>query len=83
MENNRKHLGLFLYVKLNFLIQISEKIKKGNKGSNLLKKINLSLPRFPFVIVCGRHHLDYGDIIYDQPSNVSFSGKKQSGTSYY
>ena len=76
-------MGLFLYVKLNFLIQISEKIKKGNQGSNLLKKISLSLPRFPFIIVCGRHHLDYGDIIYDQPSNVSFSGKKQSGTSYY
>ena len=83
MENNRKHLGLFLYVKLNFLIEISEKIKKGNKGINLLKKINLSLPRFPFIVVSGRHHLDYGDIIYDQPSNASFSGKKQPGTSYY
>ena len=45
-ENVQKHLGLFLDVKLNFLEHINEKIKKANKGIDVIKLINLSLPFF-------------------------------------
>ena len=62
-ENFQKHLGLFLDSKLNFSDHINEKIK------NFLLTIYKS-----FV----RPHLDYGDVIYDQPNNSSLSDKIES-----
>ena len=43
-ENIQKDLGLLLDTKLNFLTHINEKIKNENKGFNVIKKLNLSLP---------------------------------------
>ena len=44
-ESFQKHLGLFLDPKLNFSGHINEKIKKVTKSINVIRKMNLSLPR--------------------------------------
>ena len=70
----QKYLGLFLDVKLSFLEHIDEKIKKATVGVNLMRKLNLLLPRSSLLTVYKsfiRPHLDYGDVIYDQ-QNPSF-----------
>ena len=55
-QPSTKHLGMILDSKLNFSQHLSEKISKANKGIVLtIYKSNIRL------------HLDYGDIIYDQP----------------
>ena len=75
-ENIQKQLGLFL-----FLAHINEKIQKANKGIRVTKKLNLSLPRSSLITIYEsfvRPHLDYGDIIYDQPNNASLSDKIES-----
>ena len=88
-ENFQKHLGLlekqlFLYSKLNFSGHLNEKIKKTTKGINAIRKMNLSLPRSSLLIIYKsfvRPHLDYGDVIYDQPNNSSLSDKIESAQS--
>ena len=62
-ENIRKHLGLFLDSKLDY---INEKIKK-TKGVNVMRKMNLLLPRSSMLTIYKsflRPHLDYHDVIY-------------------
>ena len=77
-ENIQKHLGLFLASKLNFFGYINEKIKKATKGVNIIRKMNLLLPhsflltRYKSFV---RPHLDYGNVVYDQPKNSHFSDK--------
>ena len=44
-ENIQKYLGLFLDSKLNFLDYITEKIKETTKGIDVIRKVNLLLPR--------------------------------------
>ena len=44
-DNFQKHLSLFLDSKRNFSGHINEKIKKATKGINVIRKMNLSLPR--------------------------------------
>ena len=83
-ENFQKHLGLFLYSKLNFSGHLNEKIKKTTKGINAIRKMNLSLPRSSLLTIYKsfvRPHLDYGDVIYDQPNNSSLSDKVESAQS--
>ena len=80
-ENFQKHLGLFLDSKLNFSGHINEKIKKATKGINVIRKTNLSLPRSSLLTIYKsfvRPHLDYGDVIYDQPNNTTLSDKIES-----
>ena len=77
-ENFQKHLGLFLDSKLNFFSHINEKIKNATKGINVIRKMNLSLPRSSLLTIYKsfvRPHLDYSDIIYDQPNNSSLPDK--------
>ena len=77
-ENFQKHLGLFLDSNLNFSGHINEKIKKATKGINVIRKMNLPLPRSSLLTIYKsfvRPHLDYGDVIYDQPNNSSLSDK--------
>ena len=77
----QKHLGLFLDEKLSFLEHIDEKIKKATVGVNLMRKLNLLLPRSSLLTVymCFiRPHLDYGDVIYDQPNLYSLTKKIES-----
>ena len=71
----QKHLGMHLDEKLNFNIHVNEKIAKANKGIGLIRKLAHILPRKSVITIYKsfvRPHLDYGDIIYDQPNNESF-----------
>ena len=80
-ENFQKHLGLFLDSKLNFSGHINEKIKKATKNINVIRKMNLSLPRSSLLTIYKsfvRPHLDNHGVIYDQPNNSSLSDKIES-----
>ena len=62
--------------KLNFNHHINEKIAKANKGVGLIGKLAHVLPRQSLITIYKsliRPHLDYGDIIYDQPNNEVFA----------
>ena len=74
----QKHLGLILDQKLNFKQHIDCAISKINKGIAVIKKLRYSLPHKSLVTIYKaflRPLIDYGDIIYDQPQNESFSEK--------
>ena len=74
----RKHLGLYLDEKLNFHDHINAKIVKANKGIGIITRLSNTLPRRPLLTIYKsfiRPHLDYCDIIYDQPNNESFCTK--------
>ena len=48
------------------------------KGIGIIKKLSKTLPQHSLDTICKpflRPHLDYGDVIYDQPSNESFTLK--------
>ena len=75
-SDSHKHLGLILDKKLNFKNHLSEKISKANKGLGVIKRLYKILPRASLVNIYRafvRPHLDYGDIIYDNSSNATFS----------
>ena len=81
-ENIQKHLGLFLDSKLNFFDHINEKIKKATEGVNVIRKMNLLLPRSSLLTIYKsfvRPHLYYGDVVNDQPNNSRLQIKE--GTS--
>ena len=49
---------------------------KVNKGISLIKKRRHTLPRKSLLTICKaflRPNIDYGDVIYDQPSNESLN----------
>ena len=76
-----KHLGLTLDEKLSFTNCINDKINKTLKGVGLLRKLSTLLPRQSLLTIYKsfiRPHLDYGDIIYDQPLNESLSNRIES-----
>ena len=56
-------------------LHINEKIAKTNKGIGIIFKLAHILPREFLITVKSfvRPHIDYSDIIYDQPNNDSFS----------
>ena len=61
--------------KLNFQTHIKEKIAKANKGIGIIRKLAKVLPRESLITIYKpfvRPHIDYGDVIYDQPNNDSF-----------
>ena len=77
----QKHLGFHLDEKLNFNHHVKEKITKANKGIGVIKKLSNILPRDALLTIYKsfvRLHLDYGDIMYDQPQNESFCNKLES-----
>ena len=56
-------------------------MKKAMKGIGLLRKLQSILPRTSLLTIYKsfiRPHLDYGNIVYDQPSNDVFSDKLES-----
>ena len=74
----QKHLGLYLDEKLNFQDYINAKTLKENKGIGIIKRLWNTLPRKSLLTIYKsfiRPHLDYCDIIYDQPNNESFVPK--------
>ena len=82
--NVHKHLVLHLDSRLYFNYHIKEKIAKVNKlnkGIGLLKKLRFVFPRKSLATLYKsfiRPHLDYGDIIYDQPLNEAFCHQLES-----
>ena len=64
-SSTQKHLSIHFDEKLNVIHHIKEKISKANKALLTLYK-------------SVKPHLDYGDIIYDQPNNESFSNKPET-----
>ena len=80
-KNIQKYLGLFLDSKLSFFDHINEKIKKATKGVNVIRKINLLLPCSSLLTINKsfvKPHLDYCNVIYDQPNNSRLSDKIES-----
>ena len=64
--------------KLNFLQHIKEKTSKANRGIGVIRKLRHIYPRHSLITIYKsfvRTHLDYCDIIYDQPNNESFCNK--------
>ena len=74
----QKHLGLHLDEKLNFSQHINIKISKANKGIGIIKRVSHILQRKPLLTIYKsliRLHLDYCDVIYDQPKSENFCTK--------
>ena len=63
-SSSKKHLGIHLDEKLNFIHHIKEKISKANKGTGVIKKLNNTLPRKALLTLYKsfvRPHLDHGE----------------------
>ena len=76
-----KHLGLTLDGKLSFTNCINDKINKTSKSVGLLCKLSALLPQQSLLTIYKsfvRPHLDYGDVICDQPLNESLSSRIES-----
>ena len=77
----QKHLGLVLDNKLSFDVHLSEKVNKANKLIGLIKRLRSKVPRHTLLDIYRafiRPHLDYGDIIYDNPGCSNFSQRLES-----
>ena len=77
----QKHLGVYLDMKLKFKLHIKEHFSKAMKGICIIKKLSNVLPRKSLTTIYKsfvRPHLDYGDLIYDQPNNESFCQEIES-----
>ena len=73
--SSQKHLGMYFDEKLNFNTHIKKKIAKANKGVGIIRKLAHVLLSESLLTIYKsflRLHIDYGDIIYDQPNNDSF-----------
>ena len=82
-STSQKHLGIYihLYGKLDFNAHIKEKISKAYRGIGIIKKLQSKLPRNVLLTIYKsfiRPHLDYGEIVFDQPTNDSFCKKLES-----
>ena len=81
VEPSQKHLGLHLDQKLTFSHHLNEKISKVNKIIGMITRLRSLLPRSALLTIYksyARPHLDYSDIIYDNPGNMSFVNKLES-----
>ena len=70
-ENIQKHLGFFLDSKPSFFDHINEKNKKATKGVNVIRKMNLLIPRASCLTIYKslfRPHLDYDHVIRINPT---------------
>ena len=79
--NQQRHLGIILDEKLNFKSHIDKVLTKASKGIAVIKRLRNSLPRKSLITIYKaiiRPHLDYGDILYDQPNNATFCQKIES-----
>ena len=79
--SSQKHLGIILDNQLKFDNHIKMVFRKISKIIVLLRKLHNFLPRNALITIYKafiRPHLDYGDILYDQPYNMSFHQKLES-----
>ena len=63
---------------LTLILISQEKRGKASRGIEVIKKLFKRLPRNALLTIHKsfvRPHLDYGDIVYDQPYNESFISK--------
>ena len=77
----QKHLGVILDEKLSFNQHLKYVIDKASKGIGVLRKLRFYIPRSSLLTIYKsfiRSHLDYADVIYDQPYNASFCEKIES-----
>ena len=75
VERFQKHLGLYLDNKLTLTQHLNEKISKVNKIIGLISRLKYVLSRHALLTIYKsftRPHLDYGDIVYDNPGNLFF-----------
>ena len=83
----QKDLGVYLDKALKFNLHIKEKMFKTMKGIGVIQKLNKSLPSHSLITIYNksfvRPHLDYDDIIYDQPNNESFTQKSRTRVTSY
>ena len=66
---------MILDTNLDFSLHLKIVQNKVNKKIGLLRKLQDTLPRTSLITIFIsfiRHHLDYGDIIYDRAYNTSF-----------
>ena len=73
-SSSQKHLEIILDEKLSFANHIKVKIQKAGYGINVIKSLKTILPRQALLSIYKsfiRPHLDYGDVMYDQPNNES------------
>ena len=78
---NQKHLGLILDEKLTFNDHITSKLTIVNKLTSTLRKLYHYMPRDSLVTIHKsfiRPHLDYADVIFNKPSNATFSNRIES-----
>ena len=78
LAHTQKHLHLQLDSKFSFNEHTNNKVSKAIKFVGILRQLRPILQRRNLLIIYKfftRPHLDYGDVIYDQLSNVSFSSK--------
>ena len=79
--SSQKHLGVILDEKLDFKQHVKALIDKASKGISVIRKLRHQIPRHSLVTLYKsfiRSILEYADVIYDQPSNISFSDKIES-----
>ena len=80
-KNSQKHLGLTLDKGLTFDLHLKEKISNANRGIGFITRLRKLVPRKTLVCIYKafvRPHLDYADIIYDNPSNDFFIHKLET-----
>ena len=69
---------MYLDKKLNVLQHIKEKSSKTKRGIGVIRKLRYIIPRHSLITIYKslvRPHLDYCDVIYDQPNNEKFCNK--------
>ena len=75
---HQKHLGIVLDSELNFNAHVDQKIKKCNRIIGFIRRLSINLLRDALLTIYKsfvRPHLDYGDILYDEPNNENFQKK--------
>ena len=73
-----KTFWMILDSRLNFKEYVSQKINKTHKAISIIRKLRSFLSRYSLLALYKsflRPHLGYGDDIYDQPDNLSFTQK--------
>ena len=77
----QKHLGLILDEKLNFNAHMKNTLDKVTKCIGILRKLRLYVPRHSLINMYKsfiRSQIEYADVVYDQPRNVTFCDKIES-----
>ena len=75
---SQKHLGIILDSKLTFEDHYETILSKTNRTIGLLRKLQNLLPKEELITIYKafiRHHLDYGDVLFDRAFKASSHDK--------